>query len=102
MPTWYSLLLAYGLAFGFQNKLPFLDGKSNFLDALLKCTYCTGFHCGWMSWFLTWGVTGKPPVEWGVAPTLASLLLWSFASAAACYVVDTAVRWCEANTPAQE
>lgn len=102
MPTWYSLLLAYGLAFGFQNKLPFLDGKSKFLDDLLKCVYCTGFHCGWMTWILTWGLTGKVPAEGGAISILASLFMWSFSSAAACYVVDTAVRWFEANTPAQE
>lgn len=102
MPTWIDFALSYSLAFGLQNKVPWLDGKSTFLDSLLKCTYCTGFHTGWMVWFLSWAVSGKLPVDGGPVAIVGSVILWAFSSAAICYVVDTAVRWFEANTPAQE
>lgn len=99
MPHLIDLLFAYSLAFGFQNKAPWLYSKNAFLDALLGCAYCTGFHCGWLVWLGSWMVMGKLPVDGGPSAIIGSLLAWSFASAAACYMVDTGVRWCEGNTP---
>ena len=100
----FYLLVAYGLCFGFQNKLPFLYSEAyresgepqRFVDKLLHCTYCTGFHTGWMAWLLAWAVEGKPPDADWQAP--ASVLIWALASAAFCYVMDAFVRWLEANT----
>jgi len=93
--TWFYLLLAYGLCFGFQNKATFLHGKSEFTDALLRCTYCTGFHCGWMVWLLAWAMTGTPPADdYAIIP---SVLGWSFVSSAFCYGVDAFIKWAEAN-----
>lgn len=104
MATLFYLLLAYGLSFGFQNKLPFLYSEAyresgvpqRFLDQLLHCTYCTGFHTGWMTWLLAWGIEGEPPTMGLSIPF--SVLGWSFASAGFCYVLDALVRWVEANT----
>ena len=102
----FYLLVAYGLCFGLQNKLPFLYSggyretgePTRFLDKLLHCTYCTGFHTGWLTWLLAWGVEGKTPSEgWNIP---ASMVVWAFASAAFCYVMDALVRWLEANTGA--
>jgi hypothetical protein len=100
----FYLLVAYGLCFGLQNKLPFLystgyreDGEPKRLtDKLLHCTYCTGFHTGWMAWLLAWGVEGKLPSEGWAIP--ASIAVWAFASAVFCYAADALVRWLEANT----
>lgn len=99
MPTLITLVAAYGLCFGFQNKLPFLYKRGAFLDSLLECTYCLGFHCGWMTWILNCLLTGATPATWysGVV----SLVLWCFGSAAFCYAADTAVRWLEGNIPSQ-
>lgn len=99
------LLLAYGLCFGLQNKLPFLYSDEyrasgepkNITDRLLHCTYCTGFHTGWMAWLVAWWVEGKPPVS-ETTSIPGSVLLWAFASAGFCYVVDAGVRWLEAHT----
>lgn len=102
MPTWIDFVLAYSLAFGLQNKVPFLDGKHAFLDALLKCAYCTGFHTGWMVWLVSWAVSGKLPVDGGPVAIMASVLTWAFSSAAVCYVLDTSVMWFEAHMPTQE
>lgn len=98
----YFLLFSYGLAFGLMNKVPILYGKSAFLDALLGCSYCTGFHCGWMAWLCSLALNGKPPVDGGVVVIATSILLWSFSSAGACYILDAVVGWFWANTPAQE
>lgn len=93
----FYLLLCYGLCFGFQNKIPFLYGKLSILDRALKCTYCTGFHCGWMVWLLVWAATGTPMAEGAIAIP-ASVLGWSFASAAFCYAVDAGIKWLEVNS----
>ena len=105
--TLLYLLLAYALCFGIQNKLPFLYSSdyretgvaTRPTDRLLHCTYCTGFHCGWVAWLIAWWVEGKLPDAivsgWAVP---ASILIWTFTSAAFCYIADALVRWLEANT----
>ena len=96
--------LSYGLCFGFANKLPFLysdsfreDGEvETFLDRMLSCTYCLGFHCGWMSALLLWSFFGFPRLE--PLSIAFGLVISGFISAAWCYVIDTAVRWLEGNS----
>lgn len=91
-----SLLGAYGLCFGLQHKVPFLHGRSVFLDNLLRCSYCVGFHCGWVMWLLVWVSQGQAPATGVGIP--ASILMWGLASAAWCYGVDVLTSWMEANT----
>lgn len=90
MMPWYTLYLlaAYGLTFGLQNKAPSLR-KVRFLDAMLRCTYCTGFHAGWITYLATIPLENAHP-----APKLIPLiaLIWAFASSAFSYSLDTAVR----------
>lgn len=71
-PVW--LLVSYGLCFGLMNKLPITL-------PVLTCAYCTGFHTGWMTWFLARGVPGTLSES-------VHVLAWSLASAATCYVLD--------------
>ena len=60
-------MASYGLCFGLQNKATFLHGKWGFLDRMFDCPFCTGFHCGWLSWLAGWGVVGPSwLVGWGV------------------------------------
>jgi len=87
MPTLIDLLVAYGLCFGLMNKIDFLHGKSAFTDALLKCSYCTGFHAGWLAWLLTLPLYG---VSLSPAP-----VIWAFASAVFCYGMDTVLQLAE-------
>lgn len=94
MPDLMYLTLAYGVTFGIQNKLPFLRGKLPLLDSLLKCTYCTGFHAGWMTWLLSWALEGSMPAT-GSLSIAASVVAWGLASSAFSYGVDTAIRWLE-------
>ena len=46
MDFFFYLLVAYGITFGMQHKATFLRGKNAWLDSMLICTYCTGFHAG--------------------------------------------------------
>lgn len=96
LPSIAAFLVFYGLCFGLQNKVSFLHGKTDFTDALLACTYCTGFHCGWVAWLMFWGTTGSLPAEgWHNA---ASVAIWCFASAAWCYGIDALVKYLEENS----
>jgi hypothetical protein len=98
VPTLNFLLLAYGIAFGVQNKLPFLRGKLAVLDALIKCTYCLGFHTGYLAWGLYW-VMERPSLGTDAGSIALSVVLavvtWGLSSAAFSYGVDTAIRWLE-------
>jgi len=98
MPTLVYLLFAYGITFGIQNKAPFLRGKIDFLDALVKCTYCVGFHAGWLAWITYW-LLENPNLGVGWAATtgnvVLSVLIWGLSSAAFSYGIDTAIRWFE-------
>ena len=81
------LLLWYGLAFGFQNKLPFLHDRFAWLDALLQCAYCAGFHAGWISYLLI----HSPQMIEGTYDSTGSTVeatTWAFAAAAWCYTID--------------
>ena len=86
------LFAMYGVAFGFQNKLPTLWQGSltkvfskDFVSQLLKCTYCIGFHSGWMV-YLLYVFSGKG------SPAIGELLIYAFAGAAFSYSVDTYVQ----------
>lgn len=94
----YALLVSYAIAFGIQNKVPWIHGKIKFFDSMFECTYCTGFHTGWITWCL-WAIAyGLPATGWSIP---GSLLTWAFASSIFCYGVDVVLRWFESNTPVE-
>lgn len=95
-----TLFLFYGLCFGFQNKVPFLYGKSDFTDSLLQCSYCMGFHCGWLSWIILYLLNGCKDVT--VVEVITSLLVYGFTSSAFCYVLDSLVQLVESHTLTEE
>jgi len=100
----------YGICFALMNdKVPWLcqwlrrtpfrvEGKgaevTTFFDRMLACPFCTGFHCGYIVWLLEVVRQGK---GWDVWFWPSEMLMWAFASAAFCYVADTAVQWFEPN-----
>lgn len=90
MPTLVDLLLAYGLAFGLMNKVDALRSPKwplgTFFDRMLSCSYCTGFHAGWIAWVLTRPVYGVDVSLAGMAVMLA----WAFAASAFCFLADAA------------
>jgi len=90
MPGLIELLFAYGICFGLMNKVEFMR-KISFFDRMLSCSYCTGFHAGWISWLGTHLVLG-----WVDQPhQVAGALIWAFCSAVFCYLVDTLSQFVE-------
>jgi len=79
------LLAAAGITFGLQHKATFLHGRLNLLDRMLKCTYCTGFHAGWVAYLI------------GAAPQVnpQDALLYAFSSAIFSYALDEVVKFFE-------
>ena len=93
-PPLIALLFAYAMTFGVQNKAPFLYWFRR-LHGFLACTYCVGFHAGWVTWLLAWAVTGTlPATGWGILPSVA---VWSLTSAAFSFAFDALVRYLEVN-----
>ena len=97
----FDIVAAYGVCFGLQNdKAPFLPGlirkDGNFFDRMFSCSYCTGFHAGWIVWVGRGLVDGFPTLP-ALAP---SVLLFAFVSAATCYSVDVLLQWVESHIPA--
>lgn len=81
------LICAYGITFWLMNKAKFLHNRIAFFDAMFKCSFCTGFHAGWVSWFLF-----QYASEGTLCNQLHELLgaiTCGFASAAFCYIIDT-------------
>lgn len=85
MPPILILLAAAGITFGLQHKIPFIHKKASLLDSMLKCTYCTGFHGGWVAYI----IATAPQVK------LQDALLYAFASAIFSYALDETVKYLE-------
>ena len=81
------LLAAAGITFGLQHKLPFLHKKIALLDAMLRCTFCTGFHGGWISYLIASAPELRPQ----------DALLYAFASAIFSYALDEGVKYLEGS-----
>ena len=98
------LLCAYGICFGLMNdkaklltdsleKIPlFKNDRGTFFKRLFSCSYCTGFHTGWMSFLL---FTFFESTEIVFPEILLGALLYSFASSAFCYSLDVLLQWLE-------
>lgn len=85
------LLLCYGICFALMNKIEFLHGKIAIVDRLLKCSFCTGFHSGYISFIL---VSVSQNHEWSIASVPAALC-WAFTSAASCFILDVCTQLLE-------
>ena len=79
------MLAAAGITFGLQHKVPWLHGKVSFIDRMLRCTYCTGFHGGWIAYLLF----SAPSI------LLQEAVLSAFAGAIFSYALDEAVKFLE-------
>lgn len=91
------LIAAYGISFALMNdKAPFVPllRRIDVVDRALQCSYCTGFHAGWLVWALWVAVEGAPAST--VVGNLASAVVWAFAASAFCYFADVAAQRLEA------
>jgi uncharacterized membrane protein len=97
MDFFFYLLVAYGITFGMQHKAPFLRGHNDWLDKMLVCTYCTGFHAGWITW-IGWKlkmIFENPMNVTGI--TFIEMILFALGSSAFSYFFDTAIRLMESH-----
>jgi hypothetical protein len=95
MNMFYSLLIAYAVTFGIQNKALFLRNRHPFLDRMLHCTYCTGFHAGWFTY-----MTFISPMWYeSISDTIHLVLGFAMASSAFSYGIDTLIRLMETYAP---
>lgn len=79
------LMACAGITFGIQHKLPFLHKKFNWLDNMLSCTYCSGFHSGWLLYVIAKYDSFK----------INELIVFAFASAMFSYSLDELVKFFE-------
>jgi len=80
----FELLACYGLTFGLMNKTLWLQNRSQFASSLLSCSYCTGFHSGWIIYL----ISNLNKLDVRSVEALVNVILYSFASACFCYVLD--------------
>ena len=90
MEVLLTVSLMYGITFSLRDaslldKVRSIAKRSSFLDSLLSCAFCTGFHSGWLSFLILRGS--------GMASSVSSLfiglLLYSFSGASISYFIDT-------------
>lgn len=81
----FELLVCYGLTFGLMNKTSWIQNRLQFTKSLLECSYCTGFHSGWIIYLL---------MNFNHF-NYENLIMWSFASSAFCYCLDTVIAYYE-------
>jgi len=87
--------VAYGIGFWLQNKVDFLRGKFELVDKGLDCTFCTGFHAGWISSLLVFVLSLTAwKLNWLLVP---KAIAFGFAAAASNYIIDTVVRYLESR-----
>ena len=110
--SWLVLMfVAYGLSFGFSNKLPegfyFTkdgDPAEHFFAKMSRCAYCTGFWMGMlakgMDWALTASAGGVMPANAG--EIVSTLLIYGMSSAAFCYLFHCLTLWLENNAALAE
>ena len=84
----FELLACYGLTFGLMNKTLWLQNRSQFAASLLSCSYCTGFHSGWIIYLLS----NLDRIDVTNVDFLVAAMLWSFASACFCYSLDVTMQ----------
>lgn len=97
MEIFFYLVVAYGITFGMQHKATFLRTRFDWSDKMLSCTYCTGFHAGWITW-IGWKLRsifdGSLKVT-GI--TFIEMILFAMGSAAFSYFLDTLIRLMESH-----
>jgi hypothetical protein len=90
----FQLFCMYGVMFALRNaQLPGLTNvrhwvisQNSFLRKMLECSFCTGFHAGWITYLGTANFAGT-----SVLSVLNSMIYFGFVSAAFCYFLDTLI-----------
>lgn len=100
MPYFLIPFLWYGIAFGLssasilQRPRLWVVKRVHFIALMLRCSYCTGFHAGWLSYLLLF--LGRVPFDFR------NMFSYAFASAAFCYLADNCAQALEKYVDAQD
>jgi hypothetical protein len=86
-----DVFIAFSVCFALMNKVEFLR-RIAFFDAMLSCSFCTGFHVGWII-FIAELVVRDAPVQ-GLKQVIVGFG-WAFGSALACYIFDLGLKLLE-------
>lgn len=86
----FELLFCYGVTFGLMNKTLWLQNRSSYLGKLFECSYCTGFHAGWII-YLTKLINTEMQFN------IIGLIYFCFASSAFCYIADCICEYLESK-----
>lgn len=71
-----------------MNKTSWAQNRYQLLDDMLACSYCTGFHAGWISLLI---------LHPALFNDVQTILFWSFVSSSFSYIIDTFVAYLEEN-----
>lgn len=71
-----------------MNKTSWAQNRYQLLDDMLACSYCTGFHAGWISLLI---------LHPALFNDIQTILFWSFVSSSFSYIIDTFVAYLEEN-----
>lgn len=102
MPTFSTLLLCFGICFGLQNKVVSIPLVQHLIyqypavRKLFRCSYCMGFHAGWLAYLLSL-FAGVILVS-GCLQWFSLFILWGLIGSAFSYTLDTGLKWIEAST----
>jgi len=102
----YLLIVSYGITFGLQHKIPtkllsLIQEKIKWVSSLLACSYCTGFHAGWMTWLLFAIAQADlldQTIKFGM---FIDMTLFAFASAGFSYLMDVLTQWLELSVQSE-
>jgi hypothetical protein len=86
----------YGIMFTLRSaQLPilldirnWLTKKSGFFNKLLSCSFCTGFHAGWITYLL---VNPNFLAYFPFVSNIWGMAVYSFVSASFCYLLDAII-----------
>ena len=91
-PLVVLLIAACAVCFALRQRFDFLHRWTHrwaFFEELFSCTFCLGFHCGWVVWLIYALAVQQVPLEgWGRLELAGSTLLFGLAAASVCYVAD--------------
>lgn len=84
----FDLLAFYAVTFGLMNKITFAYNKVGFFDRMFECSYCTGFHAGWIVYILKCKIYSSEIA-------FLTLLYFSLVSASSSFIIDKFTDWLE-------
>lgn len=88
------ILVAYSLTFYFQHRAEWIREYALF-ENMLKCTFCTGFHAGWITFIMLFHKPWWRMVENEFIQSIWVLFLVGLVSSSTIYILDAIIGYLE-------